>query len=144
MTDQTRFETRLIDAVERYADRASIDVDPVALTHRLATGRAASVAGSHWSAAAGRRSAVVVLVALVLVSVVGLALFGGQLLQTQPALVATPAPGSPSPTMAPSPSQPLPTVVPLPVQPAALAWTSATVPGAEGLNDTPLLWSLGD
>ena len=144
MTDPTRFETRLTDAVERYSDRASIDVDAVALAHRLSTGRAASGAGRRWSAVAGRPPAVVLLVALVLISLVSLAVFGGQLLQTRPALVATPAPGSPSPTIAPSPSQPLPTVIPLPVRPAALQWTAPAVPGADGLNDIPLVWSLGD
>ena len=106
MTEPTRFETRLTDAVDRYADRAPIDVDPIALTQRLAGGRATSGAGRRWSAVVGRQPALVLLVAVVVVSIASLAVFGGQVLQTRPAVVATPAPGSASPTVTPSPSQP--------------------------------------
>jgi hypothetical protein len=145
MTEPTRFEADLATALTRYADRAAIEIDPIALTRVIATGRATSGSRRSSAAAFGRRRGVsVVLVIALIASIAGVAILGGQLLRTRPAVIVTPGPGSPSPTVAPSPSQPTPTATHVPARPAALPWTSPAVPGADGLNDIPLLWSLGD
>ena len=142
MTDSTTFETRLTDALDRYADGAPTDVDPALLARSLTI--AASEKRIVGRPAFGRdgRLSVAALV-LVVASIGGLALFGGQLLQPSPPVVLSPSPSSPVTTASPSPNKAIASATALP-RPPAFAWTSASLPGGKTLNNVVGLWYVGN
>jgi WD40-like Beta Propeller Repeat len=90
MNEQTSFETRLGYAMRRYADRAPVDVDAMALTAAVADvhGRV----GRRTTPWTGRRWLVPVLVGL-LVALIGAALVAGGLVDRVPRILEQPATG---------------------------------------------------
>jgi hypothetical protein len=136
MTDSTPFETRLADALGRYADRVPVDVDPARLVQGLA---AAATPRSGPRLAISRPRLSLAILVLVGLALVGLAVFGGRILVPVPPVVS-PSPSTPIPTPAASPTTD-PTATPAPTTAAVLHWTE------RGIGTQPAvtsIWRVGD
>lgn len=144
MTDSASFETRLVDALERYARRVPVDIEPIALTRAIVGDRPASdVRHGRLDVFGHQRAAPILVIVVLLVSIASAAILGGQILRPRPAVTVTPEPSTATPTVAASPSQAISSATPLP-RPSAFAWTFPSVPGAEGLNRVQGLWRVGE
>lgn len=142
MTDTTRFETRLTDALGRYADRMPIDVDSERLVRTLATTSSASRGRGLTSLA--RPRVALAIVALVAASVAGVVLFGGRLQAPVPPVIASPDPSTSAATSTSSPTT-SPTVAPdasmAPTPVAALDWTEQHL---GSLPPVTSIWRVGE
>jgi hypothetical protein len=138
MNDFTTFETRLTDALGRYADRVPTDVEPDAIVRTVANAsRGRRMIDRR---AFGRRTHLLVGIAIVvLASIGGLALFGGRLLQPAPSVIVSPSPGT---TSAPTPAtSPTPAATPTAAPPAVLSWTDRDIDLQPAVAS---IWRLGE
>ena len=141
MTDYALFETRLADALGRYADGVPTEVDAVALTGAIAADRATSrVRRRGPTAIAYRRPVVLVLFLVLAGSIAGVAIFGSQLNRPKPAVVASPEASSAAPTVVPSPSLPSPSL-PAPSAAAVLQWTDQDIGTQPAVTS---IWRVGE
>lgn len=84
MRDPVTFESRLADAIGRYADLAPVDVEPASMTLAVATESGPRLT-VRWGAPFGRSwVAILVLIGLLAAAVVGAALVGAELLRSAP------------------------------------------------------------
>ena len=137
MTDSNRFETRLIEALARYAGRASVDVDPERLVGALAT---MSTAPRTRRTAIGRPRLALAIVLIVAASLAGIALFGGRLIAPRPPIVPTSSPSASSGTPTTSPS-PVVTTSPTAIHVASLDWAEQDIGTQPAVTS---IWRVGE
>ena len=137
MTDSNRFETRLTQALSRYADRVSVDVDPERLVGTLAT---TSSAPRIRRTAVGRPRLALAIVLIVAASLAGIALFGGRLVAPTPPIVLSPSPSASTATPTISPS-PVASGSPTATHAASLDWTERDI-GTQ--PEVTSIWRVGE
>ena len=135
MTDATLFEARLTEALGRYSDRVSVDVDPDQLVGALAT-----TAPRRRRTAVDRSRLALAIVLIVAASLAGIALFGGRLVAPTPLIVPSPSPlaSTATPTTSTSPVvSPSPTAT----HAASLDWTERDI-GTQ--PEVTSIWRVGE
>lgn len=140
MIDSTRFEDRLTVALGRYADRVPVDVDADHLVGLLAS--KAMTSRTPRRGTGGRRLALIG-VAVAVVTLTGLALFGGRLMTPTPPAVVSLSPSGPTVSSTPEPTAsptPEPTASPSATPVAVLDWTARDIGSQPAVTS---IWRVG-
>lgn len=138
MTDSTRFETRLTDALGRYTDRVPTDVEASSFARALMSAPATSWTPRRVAADRGPRWALAV-VALIAVALTGVVLFGGWFSALVPPVVVAPSPSTAPATPTPTTSSPTP--MPSPTPAAVLRWTEQDIGTQPAVTS---IWRVGE
>ena len=140
MTDPTTFETRLTDALRRYADRVPTEVDATRLVRALVSVSTSSSIPRRAATGRGPRFALAVVV-LIALTLTGVVLFGGRLLGPVPPVVISPSPSTAPVTPSPTGTTASPTPLPSPPPAAVLRWTEQDIGTQPAITS---IWRVGE